>query len=71
MMLALKGECLWNHYSNSTNLTDFAEKILNWLVKNAQVKALIDQKISSIIENQLNNTQTAHEQWNILSEYYS
>ena len=46
------------------------EKILDWLAKDAQAKALIDQKISSVIANQLNESQTAREQWEILSKRY-
>ena len=44
------------------------EKILDWLAKDAQAKALIDRKISSVIANQLNESQTAREQWEILSK---
>ena len=47
------------------------EKILNWLAKDAQAKALVNQKIFAIIMNQLNESQTACEQWDILSECYS
>ena len=74
MTLALKGERLWNHCSNGTDLIDLAElaidkptpakpaavtdkekeKILDWLAKNAQAKALINRKVSSIVANQLN-----------------
>ena len=90
MMLALKGEHLWNHCSNGSDpldLTDFAidkptpvdpaavtdtekEKILDWLAKDAQAKALVDRKISTVVANQLNENQTACEQWDILSEHY-
>lgn len=91
MTLALKGEHLWNHCSNSADLTDFAEltldkpslanlatitdaekeKILDWLAKDLQAKALINRKISSVITTQLNEGQTTHEQWEILLEQYS
>ena len=47
------------------------EKILDWLAKNAQAKALIDRKFSSVVANQLNESQTVCEQWDILSECYS
>ena len=46
------------------------EKILDWLAKDAQAKALIDRKISTIVANQLNESQTTREQWDILSECY-
>ena len=46
------------------------EKILDWLAKDTQAKALIDRKISSVIANQLNESQTAHKQWEILSKCY-
>ena len=39
--------------------------------KDTQAKALIDRKISTIVANQLNASQTACEQWDILSERYS
>ena len=47
------------------------EKILNWLAKDAQAKALVDRKISTVVANQLNENQTTREQWDILSERYS
>ena len=43
------------------------EKILDWLAKDAQVKALIDRKISMVVTSQLSNSQSAREQWSILS----
>ena len=90
-MLALKGERLWNHCSNSSDPLDLAElaidkptladpatvtdaekeKILDWLAKDAQAKALVNRKISTVIANQLNENQTARTQWDILSECYS
>lgn len=41
------------------------------MAKNTQAKVLINQKISSVITNQLNESQMAHEQWEILSQCYS
>ena len=46
------------------------EKIFDWLAKDTQAKVLIDRKISSVIANQLNESQTAREQWEILSKRY-
>ena len=46
------------------------EKILDWLAKDAQAKVLVNCKISSVVANQLNENQTACEQWDILSECY-
>ena len=46
------------------------EKILDWLAKDAQAKALIDRKILSVIANQLNESQMVREQWEILSKRY-
>lgn len=46
------------------------EKVLDWLAKDTQAKALIDRKTSPVIVNQLAVTQTAREQWLILSERY-
>ena len=76
MMLALKGECLWNYCTNGSDLLDLTEltinkptlvnpaaitneekeKILDWVAKDAQAKGLVDQKISAIVTNQLNES---------------
>jgi hypothetical protein len=47
------------------------EKILDWLAKDAQAKAVIDRKVSSIVASQLDENLTAWEQWKILSQQYS
>ncbi|KAI9463820.1 hypothetical protein HD554DRAFT_2282646, partial [Boletus coccyginus] len=47
------------------------EKILDWLAKDAQAKALIDRKISTVIASQLSDSQSAREQWSILSQHYT
>ncbi|KAI9570724.1 hypothetical protein HD554DRAFT_2017974, partial [Boletus coccyginus] len=46
-------------------------KILDWLAKDAQAKALIDRKISMVITSQLSDSQSACEQWSILSQRYA
>jgi hypothetical protein len=47
------------------------EKILDWLAKDAQAKAVIDRKVSSIVTSQLDENLTAQEQWEILAQRYS
>ncbi|KAI9464894.1 hypothetical protein HD554DRAFT_2026197 [Boletus coccyginus] len=47
------------------------EKILDWLAKDAQAKALIDRKISMVITSQLSDSQSAREQWSILFQHYA
>jgi transposase InsO family protein len=47
------------------------EKILDWLAKDAQAKALVDRKISVVVASQLSDSQSAREQWEILSQRYS
>ena len=55
----------------NTITTTEQESILNWLAKNAQAKALINRKISITITTLLNVSQSAWEQWEILSSHYS
>jgi hypothetical protein len=47
------------------------ETTLDWLAKDAQTKAIIDRKVSSIVASQLDENLTAREQWNILAQRYS
>ena len=47
------------------------EKILDWLAKDAQAKALIDRKISIVVASQLNDVQIAREQWETLSQCFA
>ena len=46
------------------------EKILDWLTKDVQAKALIDRKISIVMASLLNEQQTAREQWDVLANHY-
>ena len=46
------------------------EKILDWLAKDVQAKALIDRKISIVVVSLLNEQQTAREQWDVLANHY-
>ncbi|KAF8552058.1 hypothetical protein OG21DRAFT_1391408, partial [Imleria badia] len=50
---------------------DEKEEILEWLAKDAQAKSLIDRKISPLVANLLDESQTARQQWESLSKYYS
>ncbi|KIK77354.1 hypothetical protein PAXRUDRAFT_103222, partial [Paxillus rubicundulus Ve08.2h10] len=90
MVLALEGERLWGHCSNSGDPLNLAElastiplptdsskimtkeskKILEWYAKDAQAKSVIDHKILTIIASQLDESQTAHEQWDFLAQQY-
>ena len=52
--------------------TDVEKKVfLSWLAKDSQANALINCKISSIIGNLLDESQTAREQWESLAQRYS
>jgi predicted membrane GTPase involved in stress response len=44
------------------------EEILDWLAKDIQTKTLIDRKISIIITSKWSESQSAHQQWDILSQ---
>jgi len=51
--------------------TDEQEKILDWLAKDAQAKALVDRKVSAVVASQLSDSQTACQQWEILAQWFS
>jgi len=51
--------------------TDKQEKILDWLAKDAQAKALVDRKVSAVVASQLSDSQTACQQWEILAQQFS
>lgn len=50
---------------------DELERILDWLAKDAQMKALIDCKVSTVVTNLLSELQTARQQWELLAQHYS
>ncbi|KIK76794.1 hypothetical protein PAXRUDRAFT_100873, partial [Paxillus rubicundulus Ve08.2h10] len=47
------------------------ETVLDWLAKDAQAKSIIDRKISTIVASQLDENQTARQQWDVLAQRYS
>ena len=47
------------------------EKILDWFAKDAQAKAIIDQKVFPVVASQLDENSTAWDQWNVFTERYS
>ena len=84
MTLTLQGKHLWSHCSNGSNPNnsiDYAVVIpepadskaimsTDWLAKDAQTKALIDHKVSTIVANLLSESQTVKQQWELLTQHY-
>jgi hypothetical protein len=55
--------------ANPSKITKLeTEEILDWLAKDIQTKTLIDRKISIIITSKWSESQSAHQQWDILSQ---
>lgn len=84
MTFALQGEGLWPHCSLAwqilwtlqTKLPPLPidaekEELLDWLAKDARVKLRIDQTISRTIAHLLGRSQTARQNWELLSQYCS